>query len=183
MGATLNHAAIRSRSRLQNCPFLHYLPPNHHSISAELIFPGSQMDTQFYSWPDLSSKSAPWHQPVSGSWSLLSHPIKKMQFFHVAIFQSLFPMLFPPALQPTSWLSPCAGFSQFPEGVISQAWVRQEDAGTPGKPSYCCLRYLRGLLLLSLSPARIAKQGGGRGWSNIQVWTRENQGWCGCEIC
>ena len=177
MAATFHQWELRG-IMLQKCPFLRYLPPNHHSVSSELSFPGSQMDSQFYSWPDLSSKSAPWHQPVSGSWSLLSHPIKKMQFFHVAIFQSPFPMLFPPALQSTPWLSPSAGFSQFPEGV-----VRQEDAGTPGKPSYCRLRYLRGPLLLSLSPARIAKQGGGRGWSNIQVWTRENQGWCGCVIC
>ena len=31
---------------------------------------------------------------------------------------------------------------------MRHAWGRQEDAGTPGKPSYLLLEYLRGLLLL-----------------------------------
>lgn len=103
---------IRFLSGLQQSTFFHHLLPNHHSLQAELIFyHNSQINTHFYSRPWLIFqihpilRSTPWHQPVSGSWSLLSQPVKKIQCYHVTIFQSLFPILFPPA-HPFLTLSP-----------------------------------------------------------------------------
>ena len=99
-------------------------------------------------------RSAPWYQTVSGPWSLLSHPIEKMPSFHVPTVHSL--------AEPLSW-------AQSPKGVMRHAWGRQEDAGTPGKPPYLLLEYLRGLLLLPgfLSGKEFAWQ---CEWRGLEPW-------------
>lgn len=107
-------------------------------------------------------RSTPWRQPVSGSWSSLSHPIKKLQSFPGTIFQSLFPTLFPPAspsthtlVEPLCWTHPAG--SQ--KGSSARPGSGRKMLEQLGKPSYSHLGYQRVSSLLSLSPARIAKSG------------------------